>query len=209
VSNAPIVKKEFMLIGIMLIIIGLVLIDFMFNLRSNMPFKGNELSFLFIGLLSTGIIIFGGLIFGTGFGARFPLKAFLIAIAMLGVWMFLIVLPIMASSLPEEVSVLALSFSGLLFVLAICFFEKWSKKRKEKRESLFNWKPTVVEKQRILFGATLIITGLIIIILNPFTDFLLFALIGLLSVSIMITGVHMIGSTIDKAAKRSQNTPKI
>jgi hypothetical protein len=81
------------------------------------------------------LIIFGGLIFGTGFGARFPLKAFLIAITVFNAWTFFVILPIMLSSLPEEASVLAISFSGFFFVLVIGFCEKWIEKRREKRKN--------------------------------------------------------------------------
>jgi len=125
------IRKQIMS-GIMLIVIGMALMHLMFDWRGNIPFKNNELFFLFIGFLSIVTIIFGGLVFGMGFGARFPLKAFLIAIAMVGVWIFLVELPIMVSSLPEEVIVLAISFSGLAFVLVFVGYEKFIAKRKRK-----------------------------------------------------------------------------
>jgi hypothetical protein len=83
------------------------------------------------------IIHLGVLILGTGL--RGDLQEYLvknstkilIPTLSFGIWIFLVALPIMVLPLPEEVSVLAISFSGLLFVLVIGYFERWSKRRKE------------------------------------------------------------------------------
>lgn len=86
--------------------------------------------------LCVAMIIFGGFVLGIGLRADLQkdFKLFLIGTIVAGAWMFLVMLPMMLLPLPEEVSVLAMSFSGLLLVLLIGYFEKWSAKRKEKRK---------------------------------------------------------------------------
>ncbi|MEM2995426.1 MAG: hypothetical protein QXI91_05375 [Candidatus Bathyarchaeia archaeon] len=143
------------------------------------------------------LILFGSLIFGTGFGTRFPLKAFLIALTGFGAWTFFVVLPITILPLPEEVSVLSVSFSLLLLVLLIGWYEKRKRQKHGKGvgmegKSLINKKVSI--KKRRYRGITLIVIGATILIINPFTDLLLFTLIGLLSASLIMIGIHIIGT---------------
>lgn len=84
--------------------------------------------------LCAALTVFG--VFILGIGLRVDLqkdfKLFLIGTIVAGAWMFLVMLPIMLLPLPEEVSVLAMSFSLLLLVLMVICRKKWSEKRKEK-----------------------------------------------------------------------------
>lgn len=161
--------------------------------------------------LYVALIIFGGFIMGVGLrpDLQKDFKMFLIAIVLVGVWTFAVALPILLLPLPEEVSVLSMSFSSLLFVLLIGWYEKRKRQQHGKSvgiegKALINKKASI--KKRRWRGITLIVIGVAILIVNPFTDLLLFALIGLLSASLIMTGVHIIGDTIteDIAAKRSQ-----
>jgi hypothetical protein len=78
--------------------------------------------------------VFGVFILGIGLRADLQKdsKLFLIGTIVAGAWMFLVMLPIMLLPLPEEASVLAVSFSLLLLVLMVICCKKWSEKRKEK-----------------------------------------------------------------------------
>jgi len=130
------ISKKRIILGVLLLVLGLALLAIAphplhFQASINVLFPSLITIFLYVVL-----IIFGGFVLGIGLrpDLQKDFKIFLIAIVLVGVWTFAVALPIMLLPLPEEISVLAMSFSGIPLVLVIGYFGKWSRKRKEKRK---------------------------------------------------------------------------
>lgn len=116
-------------IGIALIIIGVVILDRTLFYRGLQTSFEDKPLFLLAAFMSSVTIAFGGCVIG-----GMQTKRFLKVVLMTGLWIFSVVLPVWLLPLPEEISVLAFSFSLLLPVLLIGCYEKWKIKHKKGAE---------------------------------------------------------------------------
>ena len=123
--------RKRVVIEVAFVIIGVIIMDRTFFYRSLQTSFENKPFFLLVIFISSVTIGFGCAVM-----ASFPIKTFLKSIIVLGLWAFLFVLPIWLSPLPEEVSILSISFSLLLLILLIAYYKKW--KKEHKKDSLHN-----------------------------------------------------------------------
>ncbi|MCK4481806.1 hypothetical protein KAU55_01165 [Candidatus Bathyarchaeota archaeon] len=117
-------------IGIALIIIGVVILDRTLFYRGLQTSFEDKPLFLLAAFMSSVTIAFGGCVIG-----GMQTKRFLKVVLMTGLWIFSVVLPVWLLPLPEEISVLAFSFSLLLPVLLYGCYEKWKTKGRKGAEN--------------------------------------------------------------------------
>jgi hypothetical protein len=110
-------------LGTALIIIGVVILNGSLWVIKDVPF------FFLAGFMAVGAIMFGWAVM-----ASFPIKALLKSLLVMGLWVFLFLLPLFFLPLPPEVPPLVGSFSLLLLVLMFVCYEKWNKGHKKSTE---------------------------------------------------------------------------
>ncbi len=127
-QRARLTRRRIVL-GIALIIIGIVILDRTFLYRGLQTSFENIPLFTIAVFISSVTIVFGGVVMG-----GIPIKEFLKSTIVVGLWVFLFLLPLFILPLPPEVPPVVGSFSLLLLALMFVCYEKWKKKHRKSAE---------------------------------------------------------------------------